>query len=1268
MKLSITAKTSIAGLVILAMLLLVSFMSYQERDEEAKAGRWIVHTHEVLHALEKLHAAVADCDAALRGFVISRQDLFLRSYRAAALEIKEQEEQLITLVADNPSQVQRAKRLITLFDEKSRLSDQLADPRRTTDVAALKQVGAGVGERLTVPIKALVETMEAEEKHLLARRNDELVTASRNNSFGQSLLILSALCLLVVAYVLVIRHVKEADRSELSLRSSKLRFTGIFQQAFQFIWLLSTEGALLQANQTALDFIGMKRETEVGKPFWETAWWVHQTESREVLKHALQDASKGQLARLELETTAGDGKPIELDFSFKPLVDDDGEVILIIAEGRDISDFKAAQARLNENQVRLNAIFSSMGEGLYQLDNEGNLIYLNPAGARILGYENENIIGRNMHTLIHTDIPESSDHYTNDSCPILKVMREGATSQAVDDYFKKSDGSAIPIQYYSAPLISDGEIQGAVVSFADITARKEAQRRSATQYAMTSVLSQADSVAEAAPRILAQICEHNGWDAAIFWQVDEQSELLNIVDIWYDPALDLSEWEQSHRAKSLKRGDGLAGRVWASNAPLWIGKQAGEVSQQLILEASKRGLNSLFAFPVRSDETMLGVIELFATDAIEPTPDRLQMLNALGSQFGQFIERKNTEMRLKDREMLFQQLAESVEEIFWISSVKDNKLLYCSPAYERVWGRPLSELYLRPTSYFDAIVEEDRERAKLDIRKHLLTGNTIEYRIMRPDGAIRWIWSHWTPIFSADNKPERLCGIVHDISERKEVEKRVNEFYSTVSHELRTPLTSIRASLGLLEGGLAGDLSEKAVKLVSIARMESDRLIRLINDILDIRKIEAGKMELKLQRTRPRKLIDATISSIQGIADEAGVKLTADVQTDAVLNCDSDRMIQVITNLVSNAIKFSPRGSEISVKVRNTIDMCRFSVIDNGPGISADQMPKLFGLFQQLDSSDSRPKGGTGLGLAICKAIVEQHGGKVGVNSNVGVGSTFYFDLPLHERKEAMTLTGIKPFLLERIVLLIQDDPFLTQAMQELLAKENYSVIQATTIVQANEWIARLLPKAIVLDLTLSEDDGLEWIRKLRLEKRTRHVPVIVVGDRKADADTHANPNADTNADTNANPLLIDWLPKPMDENRLLQAVKVAVQETRLQMAKVLIVEDDVATRQILCHQLAEFGIRAIEAADGEQAMDMLGAMTPDLIILDVGVPPPDGFALIELLQQTSAKSIPLLVYTSLDLTQDDMRRLKLGSTRHLIKSRTSESELLAAVRELLTD
>ena len=188
----------------------------------------------------------------------------------------------------------------------------------------------------------------------------------------------------------------------------------------------------------------------------------------------------------------------------------------------------------------------------------------------------------------------------------------------------------------------------------------------------------------------------------------------------------------------------------------------------------------------------------------------------------------------------------------------------------------------------------------------------------------------------------------------------------------------------------------------------------------------------------------------------------------------------------------------------------------------------------------------------------------------------------------------------------------------------------------------------------LPDGSGLAWMQNLRQSKRTQHLPVVIVGDREGSIDIQACP------------LIIEWLPEEFEENQLIEAVNVAVQGTRLQMAKVLIVEDDSATRQILAHQLSELGIKTIEAANGEQAVDMVKSLTPDLIILDVSVPAPDGFAIVEVLQQTAAKATPLIVYTSLDLTQDDMRRLRLGSTRHLIKSRTTESELLQAVRELL--
>lgn len=1106
MALSFTTKTTIAGLLVLAMLVVVSFLTFQQSNEVTKAAHWVEHTYEVLTDLESLRSEVAENNAAERGYVVAGTDTFRQMYRTTCQEMRRDCQRIEELTFDNVNQRPRMQKLCELIAKESRLADEVVGLRQANSRLAEKEVADDRGAVLTNSIFSQINDLETEEKQLLSFRDENLLSANRSNLISQTVLILSSLLMLVAANVLARRYAKDRERSENSLRTSKLRFTGIFQQSFQFIWLLNTEGVLMQANQTALDSLNLQRETEVGKLFWNTAWWINQEESQLKLKETFPIAAKGLLERLSVQVVRDDRSVIDLDFSFKPLVDDDGQVSLIIAEGRDITDFRTAQARLKENQARLNAIFSSMAEGLYQLDAEGRLLYLNPAGARMLGYDSDSIIGQSMHKLIHEDVP-GADHLSAEECPILNVMREGTSIQGMDGHFKRRDGTALPVQYYSAPLVLDGQIKGAVVTFADITTRKEAQRRTAVQYTITHLLSQAESVQEVAPQILEQICSQFGWDAAVFWQIEPEREVLRAVDFWHAPAIVPVEWETDCKQATLKRGERLAGKVWLQNAPLWIGKQSDTGEQQLIPEAAQAGLISCFGFPVRSDETILGVIVLLSRETREPSSERLQILNALGSQFGQFIDRKNTESRLKDRELQFQQLADNVEEIFWIWSTRERKLLYVSPAYEEVWGRSCAELYARPTSYFEAVIAEDRERVREEVKQSVSSGATIEYRIRRPDGSIRWIWSRWTPIVSKDGQTDRLCGIVHDVTERKEVEKRVNEFYSTVSHELRTPLTSIRASLGLLGAGMAGEMKPKAAKLINIALTESDRLIRLINDILDIRKIEAGKLELKMQRVLPAELVDTTFQAMQGIAEQAGVQLVSDLRSNTSLICDPDRTIQVLTNLVSNAIKFSPRDSLVTVAVVEQEESLRFMVSDVGSGIPEAQISKLFGLFQQLDSSDSRPKGGTGLGLAISKSIVEQHGGKIGVQSRVGEGSTFYFELPLTPRQSlAATQSTEASADGKPTVLIVEDDRQLATVLQELLLHEEYAVAHATTLAEAREFIASHVPAAIILDIQLPDGNGLTWMEQIRLEDRTQQVPIVIVTGEQSRADNYSGP------------------------------------------------------------------------------------------------------------------------------------------------------------------
>ncbi len=269
----------------------------------------------------------------------------------------------------------------------------------------------------------------------------------------------------------------------------------------------------------------------------------------------------------------------------------------------------------------------------------------------------------------------------------------------------------------------------------------------------------------------------------------------------------------------------------------------------------------------------------------------------------------------------------------------------------------------------------------------------------------------------------------------------MSDFYSTVSHELRTPLTSIRTALGLLEGSASGNLSGKGSQLTRIARSECDRLIRLINDILDIRRIESGKLSLKLQTIDSETLVEVTLNALSSLAKEAGVTLITDVRSGR-LQCDIDRIVQVLTNLVSNAIRFSPRSGIVTVNGEHCGDGYKFSVVDQGPGIPADQMHKLWNRFQQLDSKDGQSKGGSGLGLAITKAIVVEHGGTVGVESAVGHGASFWFEIP--ERVAETVSHSLSDLPMEnRRVLLVDDDDDVLDLLKGLLASSGYELVRA---------------------------------------------------------------------------------------------------------------------------------------------------------------------------------------------------------------------------------
>ncbi len=759
---------------------------------------------------------------------------------------------------------------------------------------------------------------------------------------------------------------------------------------------------------------------------------------------------------------------------------------------------------------------------------------------------------------------------------------------------------------------------------------------------------------EAGGQILRLLCSHFNWDTAAYWQLSPTGDYLSCVDFY--ARTPVPNFESQTRILKLVPEKGLPGRVWASNTVHWVEDVVAEPNFPRAENASKDGLHGAVAFPITFGGEFLGVFELFSKKNEIPNRALMDAIGQVAVELGQALHRRKLEYVANTAQRKFEELADSIDEIFFIIAPDLSVIHYISSPYEKIWGRSVASLYQDPTSFMLGVFPQDLQRVEqfLSTFVQLETGSfsESEYRVVHTDGTLRWVNVRAFPSQDALSREPRVSGTVRDITASKEAERRVNEFYSTVSHELRTPLTSIRGALGLLEGGKAGPLSDRGKHLVEMGRRECERLVRLINDILDVRKIEAGKLELKTEKLSPSAVIDTTLEMLSSFSDSRQVQLRAHIGCDDNILADKDRLAQILTNLISNAVKFSPANGEVVVSTVKLDDMVRFSVTDSGEGISKENQRKLFKLFQQVDSSDSRQKEGTGLGLAICKALVEQHGGAIGVESEVGKGATFWFALPIQEEEiPTLKIRAIHGPSDGRKVLIVEDDDTIARLISDWLVDEGYTVERVSKLQSAKEKILEQ-PAAIILDIALPDGDGLELLEKIK--QSSVETPVIIVTAREENSEF-------------SYPLVVDWITKPFSEGRLLRAVQLAVRGRPPGPARVLVVEDDPSTIDIIKQEIQLLNAQIFEAHDGRAAIAVAREQNLDLIVLDLGLPDIDGFTVVSVLRnEEKLKNIPLLVYTAKDLTDEERQRLRLGLTSYLTKAKTSQGEFVGLVRDLL--
>ena len=757
------------------------------------------------------------------------------------------------------------------------------------------------------------------------------------------------------------------------------------------------------------------------------------------------------------------------------------------ARRRDDADRQRAADRMRQQLSFTAAITDNIGEGVYALDRQGRLTFMNPAAHAMLGWTEEELLGKGMHETIHFQRRDGSSLAAS-QCPLVGVLLTGERFHSTGDIFTRKDGSLFSVEYVSSPFRVDGQVSGAVVAFQDIADRKKTEAElleRAHQAVFGAAVGAALTKAENLPSALGQCAEAMvrdlGAAMASIWTLAESEKILELQG---------SAWARRPLFGPQARvpvGEFRVGEIARDRRPALLDLTVSPEREDDKDWARREGMVAFAGYPLIVDDRLVGVMAMFATRPL--TEAALHALASVADEIALGIDRARAAEALRASEARTRAVVDHLMEGL---IVVDEKAIIraVNPAAERIFGYAAAELMGRPLAVL--VPESAGPDAPRFLREALRRslGRITEWEGRRKSGEVfpfeLSLFEFRTP------EGRRFGGSVRDVSESREVERLKKEFVATVSHELRTPLTSIRGSLGLLAGGVLGELPPEAVEVVAVAERNVIRLVRLINDILDLERLDTGRIEMHFETLTLASVFERSLEAVRAFADQEGVPLESATPSGQVWG-DGDRLVQVLVNLLSNAVKFSPRGRVVRLSASEAEGFADVRVTDQGRGIPVSYREAIFERFRQVEASDARQKGGSGLGLAICKAIIEQHGGSIGVESEEGGGSVFWLKLPVAPRDAPAA--AVPPAASPREkpeVLIAEDDIALLDVMERQLQQAGLFVRHATTGEQAIALVRGRVPSLLVLDVSLPRGDAFDVIEVLRRDSLLADLPVLV--------------------------------------------------------------------------------------------------------------------------------------------------------------------------------
>jgi PAS domain S-box-containing protein len=617
----------------------------------------------------------------------------------------------------------------------------------------------------------------------------------------------------------------------------------------------------------------------------------------------------------------------------------------------------------------------------------------------------------------------------------------------------------------------------------------------------------------------------------------------------------------------------------------------------------------------------------------------------------------------RESEARVRAVTDSVDEALILMS-PEGRILHVNHRFQDIFGIPggsvLQQQVQDLETMFDQVFEESGELFKMILNSLGDTEHDLKEIIVQNWPKPGELQLYSTPVQDDHGFLGRLF-VFRDVTHEREVDRMKTEFVSLVSHELRTPLTSIKGFTEMVLDGDAGEINEEVAEFLGIVKSNADRLVALVNDLLDISRIESGRIQLKSEQVDLREVVKLVVATMQHLIEEKDQNLVVELDDAAVqVMGDQNKMVQILTNYVSNAYKYTPSGGDIRLVVKAEGDFAHVAVIDNGYGIAPEDQEKLFTRFYRVDNSMTREIGGTGLGLSIVKAIVEMQGGRIGVESTLGEGSTFYFTVPLVPKsgaeipvREGMPAAAQEPRIEPaqlgtaipgvsladgaQQILVVEDDPDIALLISQYLEHAGFRVRKAFSAEEALESLNEDIPAMITLDINLPGMDGYQLADRLSENPETKDIPILVVS-------VYHDDRHGLQFDAYA-------LAKPIDHEKLVSSVTEIIEDSSRK--QVLIIEDDPDIRQLLITTLNKQGFEAQAEPDGESGLTKAKEIQPGVILLDLRMPGMDGFAVLEALKEDpTTDRIPVITMTgSQELkTKARARVLAMGAADHITK------------------